>query len=101
VTLTGRAELSGKTLATYVRSVLDTAQNTVGGASKRLVGHAPPGPASVRIRDRLGPLLLAAQRGVGDAALADQSADTAGLREALTRLDTVGDQLDDFIEAYR
>jgi hypothetical protein len=101
VVLTGRADLAGNTLPTYVRSVLDTAQNSTGGAAKQLTSQAPPDAASVAIRDRLGPLLLAAQRDIGDAALADDRADHDALRAALRRLEADGAGLDDFIEAYR
>lgn len=101
VVLTGRADLAGNTLATYVRSVLGTAQNSIGGATQRLTGQAPPDAASVSVRDRLGPLLLAAQRDVGDAALAGENADHDALREVLRRLASDGDRLDAFIEAYR
>ena len=101
VLLAGQAELSGQVLPTYLQAVLDDSQDTLGGAAKRLTGYAPPDAATARMRDQLGPLILAAQRGVGDVTRADRTGDDTALRAALTDLDGVGQRLGDFVEAYR
>lgn len=101
VRLAGFASLDGRTLDPYLSVVLGESADQVAFAQRRLSEQQPPDDASRHLRDQLAPLLAAAARLVGDAALAADKGDDTALRRAIEALGPVGDRLDDFAGAHR
>jgi hypothetical protein len=101
VRLTGEAELAGRVFPPYVATMMDDARQALAGAAKQFTAEAPPDQTTTQMRDRLGPLLVAANARLGEADSAVQDGDDQALREAVDALDQVGEQLSDFLEAYQ
>jgi hypothetical protein len=101
VRLTGEAELAGRVFPPYVATMMDDARQALAGAAKQFTGEAPPDASTTQMRDRLGPLLVAANATLGEAESAVQDNDDRALRAAIEALDQLGGQLSDFLEAYQ
>jgi hypothetical protein len=97
---TVRAHLRGQTFDGYVRSTLDDSAKATAGAAKQFAGEAPVDAATVRMRDELGPLLLAATHALGDLQRAEQSGDDGELRRGVEALPPIDERLSEFIEAH-
>jgi hypothetical protein len=101
VRLTVEASLDGRTFPPYVTSMMDDAREALAGAAKQFTAKAPPDEQTRTMRDRLGPLLLAANVRLGETEQAVEDGDDQAVREAVDRLHPLGEQLSDFIEAYQ
>ncbi len=101
VRLTGEAELAGRVIPPYVTTMVDDARRALAGAAKQFTGEAPPDATTTQMRDRLGPLLVAANAVLGEAESALQDNDDQALRSAIDALDQLSGRLSDFLEAYQ
>jgi hypothetical protein len=99
--LTGEAEMEGRLFPPYVTTMLDDARKALAGAAKQFTAKAPPDETTTTMRDRLAPLLSAANALLGEAQSATEDDDDQALRKALDSLEPLGEQLSDFIEAYQ
>jgi hypothetical protein len=100
VRLTGEAELDGRLFPPYVATMMNDARKALAGAAKKFTSQAPPDDVTIQMRDRLAPLLVAADARLGDAQNAAEGNDDQALRELLDPLGRIAEQLSDFLEAY-
>jgi hypothetical protein len=101
VRITVEASLDGRTFPTYVTSMMDDAREALAGAAKQFTAKAPPDEVTTKMRDQLGPLLVAANAQLGEVEQAVDDGDDQAVREAVEQLEPLGEQLSDFIEAYQ
>ncbi|MFG2052906.1 hypothetical protein ACGFI9_02650 [Micromonospora sp. NPDC048930] len=96
----GGAWRDGRVTGPYAESVLDDGRSALAGAADRFAGATPVDAETVRMRDRLGPLLLAANARLGAVRQAANAKDLAAVGRAVDQLPPVADGLDAFLQAY-
>ncbi|WDZ82760.1 hypothetical protein [Micromonospora cathayae] len=100
VRLVGSARAAGRLPLPYTVATLNDGRSALAGAAQRLVVARPVDDATARIRDRLGPLLLAAAAGLDDLRRAVRAPDLAALTGAVAALAPVGTALAAFLAEY-
>jgi hypothetical protein len=96
--LTGRQELDGRVTKVFATTAYDDAEKTLAGAQQQFTTAPPDDARAVSLRDQLGPLVTLVVRDLGDAAGAP---DRTALADAVSRLDLVARQLEEFIQEHR
>jgi hypothetical protein len=98
VLLAGQADLDGHLLAPYTADALDQAQQAAATAAQDLLAAPVPDDSSQAVRRELVPLLVAASDGVTAVQTGTANGDDRAVRDALTALVPIRDQLDEFVQ---
>ena len=99
--LSAQARLDGRVTRPYLASMLDDARKGLVGAEQDFTRDAPPDSRTTAMREKLGPLLLAANKQLGEVEDAAEDGGPDQLRSAVGALDPLRDQLSTFIETYQ
>ncbi|WBB81052.1 hypothetical protein O7606_06625 [Micromonospora sp. WMMD882] len=98
--LVGRARLAGRLPSPYTGNVLDDGRAAVSGAARRFAAATPVDAPTARLRDRLGPLLLAATDRLTDVRRAARAPDPSALRRSVDALAPVTAALAGLLQEY-
>jgi hypothetical protein len=88
-----RQRLDERVFTTYADEVVTASETAAGAISDAFGSVQPPDPAGDELRDEVTALLSDAEDALGHARIAVRRSDVAGLRTALTELESVSSDL--------
>jgi hypothetical protein len=95
------AELDGRLVPTLTSTLLDDAREAAATATEESLTVAPPDASAGQVRAELVPLLVGASNGITAVGSAVDDGDRIAMRAAADHLQTVQDDLDQFITDHR
>ncbi|MFI6132705.1 hypothetical protein [Micromonospora sp. NPDC051141] len=99
--LVGESRLRDRVAGPYTASVLDDAREALVGAAKQYATEVPVDGRTETMREELGPLLLAANAGLGRVQTAARDDDAMELSAAVAALKPVTGGLSQFIQEHK